>query len=69
MTDKQMAAAFNEWMRRYIEEPDKFASEWEAIKTFLAEEQEGREPTYGEQCAAYTEFLSAEAQASKLLQP
>ena len=72
MTDKQMAAAFNEWMRRYIEEPEKFASDWEAIRTFLAEEQEGQEPTYGEQCAAYMELLSAEVRARnghKPLQP
>jgi hypothetical protein len=55
-----MAKAFNEWMRRYIEAPEQFEAEFRAINAFLADADEGREPTYGETCAAYLWQLIAE---------
>lgn len=52
--DKALAAkAFNEWMRRFTEEPAKFEHEFETVGAFLKEQADGREPTYGEKCAAY----------------
>ena len=54
------AAAFNEWMRRYTEEPEEFKGEWESIRQFLREHHEGLEPTYGENCDAYLAKLEAE---------
>lgn len=58
MNDRTMSApamkrAFNEWMRRYTEEPETFAAEFKTVGTFLAEQAEGREPSYGEVCTAY----------------
>lgn len=50
------AQAFNEWMRRYIEEPERFRREWESIEQFKAE---GANPTYGDRCAAYLAELMA----------
>lgn len=58
MTNAQMAACFNEWMRRYIDEPARFAREFEAVNQFLADERNGVEPTYGETSAAYMEQLA-----------
>lgn len=56
----RMPLIFNEWMRRYIEEPEKFQREWELIRSFLKEENGESEPTYGQQCTAYVESLAAE---------
>jgi len=44
-TDRELAAAFAEWHRRWVEEPKRFTSEAEALAT------PGQ--TYGESCAAY----------------
>jgi hypothetical protein len=56
----KQAAAFNEWMRRYIEEPSRFASEWESIRGFLASESNGETPSYGAEAAAYLNRLELE---------
>lgn len=58
MDQEQMAAAFNEWMRLYTEDPAAFEAEFQSVGRFLAEKAEGREPSYGEQCAAYLEQLA-----------
>ena len=63
MTNAQMAKCFNEWMRRFIEEPDRFAREFETVNQFVADEQDGREPTYGESSAAYMAQLATECPA------
>ena len=63
MTNAQMAKCFNEWMRRFIEEPDRFAREFETVNQFLADEQDGREPSYGETSAAYMAQLANEIPA------
>ena len=60
MTNAQMVKCFNEWMRRFIDEPDRFNREFQSVNTFLADEAEGREPSYGEGCAAYMEQLVTE---------
>ena len=50
--------AFNEWMRQYTEEPEKFQHEVTAVKEFLTAQNEGREPTYGEACVATLERMA-----------
>lgn len=60
MTNAQMAKCFNEWMRRYIEEPSRFAAEFQTVNEFLAQESGGIEPTYGETSAAYMQKLAVE---------
>lgn len=56
MTNEQAAAAFNSWMDEYINHPERFEREWEAVVTFLKERSGGREPTYGERCVEYLEI-------------
>ena len=53
----------NEWMRRYIEEPTRFAAEFQTIGEFLKEEAEGEEPSYGVVCADYIAQINAELAA------
>jgi hypothetical protein len=60
MTNLEMVKAFNEWMRRYIEEPSKFEAEFQTVNEFLKDEAGGIEPTYGETSAAYLEKLASE---------
>jgi hypothetical protein len=57
MTPEQIAQALNEWMRRYIEDPKAFDAEFETVGQFLKEENEGEEPSYGVQGAAYMQKL------------
>ena len=63
MTNAQMAAAFNEWMRRFIEEPDRFNREFEDVNAFLVEQGAGKKPSYGEACASYITQLAKEIPA------
>lgn len=59
---EQMEAAFNEWMRRYIEEPERFDREFQVISKFLMEQDEQCiEPNYGRSCVAYLTQLIFEA--------
>jgi len=51
-TQKELAAAFTEWDRRYREDPDRFMSE---AKHLL----KGTPKTYGEACAPYLIALLA----------
>ncbi len=60
MDKDQIAKAFNEWMRRFEQEPERFEGEYARVKQFLQEQAAGQEPTYGERCAAYLEKLIAE---------
>lgn len=53
MTALEMAKTLNEWMRRFIEEPEKFKREFETVQSFLKDEADGREPSYGEICSSY----------------
>ena len=56
----RMARAFNEWMRRFIEQPERFEREFRSVTEFMRETEAGKEPTYGETCAAYLEEILAE---------
>lgn len=63
MTNEQMAACFNEWMRRFIEEPGRFEQEFETVNKFLADEAGGQKPSYGAACTALMNKLSIELAA------
>lgn len=60
MEKEKVAKAFNEWMRRFTQEPSRFGHEWESVAEFLKAEADGREPEYGQVCAAYLEQLMSE---------
>ncbi len=53
MDQVKLAAAFNEWMRRFIENPAEFDREWQSVHRFISEQSQGKTPTYGETSAAY----------------
>jgi hypothetical protein len=53
MNAEDLARAFNEWLRRYTENPAGFEAEFQTVGRFLQERADGQEPSYGEQCAAY----------------
>ncbi|KJS20636.1 MAG: hypothetical protein VR78_01240 [Hoeflea sp. BRH_c9] len=60
LTNTLKAQYFNEWMRHFIEAPESFAREFEQVNGFLAEEANGKEPSYGETCAAYMKQITGE---------
>ena len=60
LEDAQVARAFNEWQRRYIDEPHSFMAEHEMILEFLTAESDGVEPSYGDQCVAYLKKIAAD---------
>jgi hypothetical protein len=57
MDKEKVGAAFNEWMRRYIENPEEFARQFQSVGAFLSEKNKGVEPSYGEICAEYLDSL------------
>lgn len=57
MSEQIVANAFNEWMRRYTEEPEQFEREWQSVAEFLQQQADGVEPDYGVTCAAYMQKL------------
>jgi hypothetical protein len=61
MRKDDVAAAFNEWMRRYTEEPEKFKREWQTVTEFVSQQEAGKTPSYGATCAAYLQRLIDEA--------
>jgi hypothetical protein len=52
-TAVDLAAAFNEWMRLTIEEPETFLQEWQAIVEFQGAEAHGDVPEYGRDCVTF----------------
>lgn len=58
LTTEQHIAVNNEWMRRYIEQPDQFAHEWATIQEFLGDENANQTPNYGAHIVAYTEKIA-----------
>ncbi len=59
MATRSMAEAFNEWMRRYTDEPARFEAEFRTVGAFLQQMADGTEPTYGDECAAYLAEIMA----------
>ena len=64
-TPTDLAWAFNEWMRRYIEDPTKFEVEFETVIKFLGEMPK-EEKAYGKECYAYLARLIEEKEAAQL---
>lgn len=56
----RMPIIFNEWMRRYTQEPERFQREWQSVAEFLGAQASGATPNYGQQCTAWFETLAAE---------
>lgn len=54
--------AFNEWMRRFIEDPENYEREFESVREFEKQENAGEEPSYGQCCGAYLRKLMEEIQ-------
>lgn len=69
ITEEQHVILSNEWMRRYIEEPERYEREWETVTRFLKEEKKGKEPSYGENCNAYLKELRDELFPKKSAKP
>jgi hypothetical protein len=57
---RTMAEAFNEWMYRYISDPEGFEREFESVLNFWEDNRKGRKPSYGQQCEAYLKKLMSE---------
>ena len=61
--DKFRVRVNNEWMRRFIETPEKFAREWQSVVAFQEAEAAGEEPDYGLSCVLYENKLAKELKA------
>jgi len=59
MDTTQLAAAFNKWMDLFTNHPEQFAREFQSVSAYLKEKAEGKEPSYGKECAAFLESLMA----------
>ena len=66
MKKEAMVQAFNEWMRRYIEEPGEFKAEFQDVIEFQRANANGEEPTYGDNCTAYLHKLDKELTKANL---
>ena len=51
--------AFNEWLRRYMENPDEFEHEWSTIQDFI-NEGEADDASYGKSCTTLLFKIIAE---------
>lgn len=50
------AAAFNQWMQNFIDNPKRYKREWESIQEFLSTGEDVT-PDYGQSCVALLERL------------
>lgn len=64
MSKEAMSNAFNEWMRRFTDEPERFEREFESVGRFLQEQSSGAVPSYGETAAAYLHQVAEEQAAA-----
>lgn len=60
-----MSRAFNEWMRRYTDEPERFEAEFRTCSEFLTQTANGEEPSYGARCAAYLRQIGRDIETAK----
>lgn len=60
MDQATMAKCFDEWMRRFIEEPNQFEHEFQSVQKFLSEASDGKDHTYGEMCSAYMKKIAGD---------
>jgi hypothetical protein len=61
-TTQELQWAFNEWMRRYIKNPESFEREFQSVQKFQS--SKGR-PSYGKNCTDYLLKLFADKAAKK----
>ena len=66
---KRIAAAFNEWMRRFTETPEQFTQQFQDVISYLDDAKAGNEPAYGRECAAYLISLMEEADGAQAATP
>jgi hypothetical protein len=52
MNKEKLVSAFNEWMKDYTENPEKFKSDIAQVLKFLDEKNKGEPHTYGESATA-----------------
>lgn len=58
--DARWAKAFNAWMQDFVNNPEKFRSTTADALEFMRQRVAGREPTYGDDCAAvFAAYLDA----------
>lgn len=62
----RLVKLFNEWMRQFTEEPEKYAAQFRTVGKFLQEQAAGKEPSYGETCAAYLAELEDEMESGSV---
>jgi hypothetical protein len=56
-TVRDLQWAFNEWMRRYIAQPDEFMREFQSVQGF---QKSKSKPSYGKDCTSYLAKLLKE---------
>lgn len=61
-----MAQAFNEWMRRFIADPQAFESTFQAVEDVKRGPRLNGEPVYGHKMAAYLRKLMREKSPSSV---
>lgn len=61
--ESELAEVMNEWMRRYIDEPERFEREFRTVGAFLSDLEACEVPSYGRQSAAYVMQIRAELAA------
>ena len=59
MEENKMARSLNEWMRRYIGNPEEFEAEFNTVIKYLKEKDGGKTPSYGDVSVAYMIELDA----------
>lgn len=60
VTQAVLATCLNEWMRRYIQDPQRFEAECTAVLAFIKDQHDGVEPDYGTSGAAYLQQIAAD---------
>ncbi len=61
------ARAFNEWMRRFIDEPERFKTEYQTIADFMEAKLNDREPDYGDRATAYLQKILDEIEKASMV--
>ncbi len=54
---RDMAQAFDEWMRRYTKDPGAFEAEFKSVAAFKRGRGKKKATSYGLDCAAYLKSL------------
>lgn len=60
MAKMTMAQAFDEWMRRYKENPEKFGNDMSAAAAHSRKPRDAEASDYGNECAAFLRKLMSE---------